>query len=869
MNSKALVALISFAFLAALSGSVMAASGYIVVDTNQQFCYDEIADMNCPVVGQPFYGQDSQYDGSQMYYQDNGDGTVTDLQTGLMWQQTPDPNKFTFADAVAGGATFNFAGHTDWRLPTIKELYSLMDFSGSSFVDAASSVPYINTDYFDFEYGDTSAGERFIDAQYWSSTEYVGTTMNGNATAFGVNFADGRIKGYPSEFVPNPSGGFTKTAFVRYVRGNTDYGVNKFVDNGDGTITDLATGLMWQQGDSTPMNWQGALAYAEGLSLAGHDDWRLPNAKELQSIVDYTRAPDAVSPAPQGPAIDPVFTVTETESFYWAGTTHLDGPNARWAVYVCFGQAFGWMEQPPGSSNYTLLNVHGAGAQRSDPKSGDPGDWPNGHGPQGDVVRINNYVRCVRGQSTQYCQGMVTGGDRDIDCDVDDADVRLFAGDWLDTDCGLCSGADLTGDEEVGIEDLAVVSENYQRQGDFTNLVMLVADDMGWADVGYRPSIIQTPNIDSLTTDGVTLNYYYSFPICGPSRVALMTGRSPTRLGRTGNILGGDGLDLDEHLMPESFKAAGFQTWCLGKWHLGDADERYYPHNRGFDHFYGHLGGSIKPYTHTIGPADRLDWQRNGIDVIEPGYSPDLLAAEAVSLLRNRDRSRPVMLYLPFHLVHTPLEAPQTLIDKYTALGIIDIDRATYAAMAESLDIAMGVVLQEIDDQGMRDSTLVVFISDNGGNERDGGASNDPLRGAKNSVWEGGIRVPGAMRWPGVLTPGTTSNQTISIMDMFPTLTAALGVVPQNVRPFDGNNRWTQIRDGLEVQPEALVIQRQDIAIFDGQWKMVALDTGINRLFDIRNSPNELIPKQDVADDYPAVVTDLEAKIQAMLDTAP
>jgi hypothetical protein len=375
-----------------MGGQATTADGYTVVDTGQTKCYNNI-ETACSQAGQAFYGQDAQYAGVQPSYMDNGDGTVTDLNTGLMWQKTPG-DKVTYAEAVAGADSFNLAGYDDWRLPTIKELYSLMDFGGSTGMSAATSVPYIDTDYFDFEYGDTSAGERFIDAQYWSSTEYVGTTMNGQATAFGVNFADGRIKGYGIEH-PN---GTAMTQFVRYVRGNPDYGVNNFVDNGDGTITDLASGLMWQKGDSgITMNWQQALDYAENLEYAEYDDWRLPNAKELQSIVDYTRAPDAQNPVQQGAAIDPVFDITSDDSFFWTSTTHVEGPTGDFAAYIAFGEAWGYMQEPPNSGNYVLQNVHGAGAQRSDPKSGNPADYPYGHGPQGDVIRIYNYVRCVRG----------------------------------------------------------------------------------------------------------------------------------------------------------------------------------------------------------------------------------------------------------------------------------------------------------------------------------------------------------------------------------------------------------------------------------------------------------------------------------------
>ncbi|MAG63454.1 hypothetical protein CMO84_08030 [Candidatus Woesearchaeota archaeon] len=394
-----------------LAGSVQ--DGYAVVDTGQDRCYDDKDEMAPPAPGDAFYGQDAQHQGLQPSYLDNGDGTVSDLNTGLMWQQSPDFDTkrswsacATYADALV------LAGHSDWRLPTVKELYSLIDFRGSSTANPA--VPYIDTTYFAFEYPDPSSGDRPIDVQFWSSTAYVGTTMNGDATAFGVNFADGRIKGYPSGTLPN---GTQFERYVRCVRGTTTYGVNNFVDNGDGTITDVATNLMWAKSDSTtPLDWEAALAYAENSTLAGATDWRLPNVKELQSIVDYTRALDATDPAQVGPAIDPIFDIVDPQSWAWSSTTHLDPPlgTLSWAAYVCFGLGTGWMEQPPGSGNYNLLNVHGAGCQRSDPKAGDPNDYPYGNGPQGDVIRIFNSVRLVRdagncsGGAVSYCTPKVT-----------------------------------------------------------------------------------------------------------------------------------------------------------------------------------------------------------------------------------------------------------------------------------------------------------------------------------------------------------------------------------------------------------------------------------------------------------------------------
>ena len=370
-----------------------------VVDTGQNTCYGTYGIIADPQPGQQFNGQDAQYQGLPMSYYDNGDGTVTDMGTGLMWQQDPGEKMYR-SQAVSGASSFRLAGYDDWRLPTIKELYSLIDFTGSTGMSAADSIPYINTDYFYFEYGDPSLGERFIDAQFATSTEYVSTTMGGAATMFGVNFADGRIKGYPRE---------KKTYFVLYVRGDRGYGVNDFVDNGDGTVTDRATGLMWMQMDSGffgvntsgdgGMNWEESLAWAEALEYAGFDDWRLPNAKELQGIVDYTRSPDTTGSA----AIDSVFVCSTiidegggtNYPFYWTGTSHLDGvQKGAAAVYVAFGEALGWVYNP--WYGYLLYDVHGAGAQRSDPKAGDPDDYPYGFGPQGDVRRIYNYVRCVR-----------------------------------------------------------------------------------------------------------------------------------------------------------------------------------------------------------------------------------------------------------------------------------------------------------------------------------------------------------------------------------------------------------------------------------------------------------------------------------------
>ncbi len=409
-------------------GASVPAASYPVEDTGQVQCYDDATAVACPSPGEAFSGQDAQHEGRTPSFAVSADGlTVHDDVTGLTWQKSPDSNgdgffdssdKLTYPEALARPAALNvarFGGFDDWRVPTVKELYSLIDFRGTdpmvTGTDTSGLTPFIDRSAFDFVYGDPGAGERIIDAQYWSATTYVSTTMAGTATEFGVNFADGRIKGYPRDTGP---GGTANRQFLRCVRGNPDYGVNAFADNGDGTVTDAATGLMWAQQDSgAAMDWQEALAWVaekNAESYLGHADWRLPDAKELQSIVDYTRSPDTSGLAP----IDPTLSCTRITNeggaadypWYWASTTHLSSTgSAAEGVYVAFGRALGWMRLQ-GAACYTLLDVHGAGAQRSDPKSGSSASYTlgtsctggpaYGRGPQGDVVRVANFVRLVR-----------------------------------------------------------------------------------------------------------------------------------------------------------------------------------------------------------------------------------------------------------------------------------------------------------------------------------------------------------------------------------------------------------------------------------------------------------------------------------------
>jgi len=448
-----------------------------VVDTAQVACFGELAAAGCVGVDAPFGGQDAQFLGNQPSYTDNGDGTVSDHVTGLMWVKTPDLNgdgvinvddKLTWTQIQAYVGTLNaeaFAGYTDWRLPTIKELYSLIDFRGTdpSNGNEDNLIPFIDDEMFGFDYGDTAAGERTIDSQYASGTLYVSGDL-----LFGVNFADGRIKGYG---LIGPDGN-DKTFLLICVRGNPAYGVNDFIDHGDGTVSDLATGLMWSRDDSgAGMTWEEALAYAHtknAENYLGYSDWRVPNIKELHSIVDYARSPDLTD----SPALSAVFNSTSIINeagdldwpYLWSSTTH-ESSNGLGSAgsYVSFGRALGYM-------NNNWVDVHGAGAQRSDPKNGDPADYPTGFGPQGDAIRILNFVRLVRVGATwdasvlapvtcgdgacdaaeteascpQDCRGVTTGECGDGTCDADE-DPQTCAADCqqgpvactIDDDCLL------------------------------------------------------------------------------------------------------------------------------------------------------------------------------------------------------------------------------------------------------------------------------------------------------------------------------------------------------------------------------------------------------------------------------------------------
>ena len=397
------------------------------------------------------------------------------------------------------------------------------------------------------------------------------------------------------------------------------------------------------------------------------------------------------------------------------------------------------------------------------------------------------------------------------------------------------------------------------------NIVIIVADDLGWADVGYHGSDIQTPHLDQLAEDGVRLERFYSMPICTPTRSALMTARDPMKLG---TIYAGfqpwnnGGVSPEEHFMPESFKAAGYQTAMIGKWHLGHTIEPLVPNSRGFDHFYGHLNTQIDHFEHTV--AGGHDLQENGVSVFRKGeYSSVVHSSEASRYLRDiRDPDKPFFLYVPLLAPHAPMQAPEELLAKYPKRRDLPTKRKTYAAMVDAMDQAVGEVLETLEEQGVADNTIVLFFSDNGG-LRSFGADNGPYRGGKLETFEGGVRVVSLMRWPGKISAGTEYTEALSVLDVFPTLAAATNVEMGHKKTLDGQNRWDALtgaspgpRDGpLYFASGSPIFNKYHVSMLDGDWKLVQIidhknaSTDVeNFLFEIDADPGE---KNNLADAHP------------------
>jgi arylsulfatase A-like enzyme len=416
------------------------------------------------------------------------------------------------------------------------------------------------------------------------------------------------------------------------------------------------------------------------------------------------------------------------------------------------------------------------------------------------------------------------------------------------------------------------------------NIIIILADDLGNADLGYRGSDIKTPNIDKLANEGVRLENFHGMSVCTPARAALMTGRYPMRYGLQTLVIFPNhryGLPTEERTLPQSLKEAGYSTYMVGKWHLGHADKKYWPQNRGFDHFYGNLVGEVDYFTKMRGGI--VDWQRDGKFFQEEPYYLDLIGDEAVRQIQKQDKSKPFFLYFASLAPHAPYQAKKVDEERY-ASTIKDPTRRTYAAMITSLDHQVGRIVAALNRQGLRDNTLIIFSSDNGGprnavvasgahskEEREAGgvkqeslpASNADLRGGKGSLYEGGVRVPTIFNWPGKLKPRVV-NEPLHMVDIMPAALALAGAKASPERPLDGMDIWATVAEGKPSPHEDILVNVEAFrgAVIKGKWKLVkiALLPGKTELFDLSADPGE---KNNVAEQNAEVVRDLESRLMA------
>ena len=406
------------------------------------------------------------------------------------------------------------------------------------------------------------------------------------------------------------------------------------------------------------------------------------------------------------------------------------------------------------------------------------------------------------------------------------------------------------------------------------HIVYILADDLGWKDVGFHGSDIRTPNIDRLASTGVKLEQFYAQPMCTPTRASLMTGRYPLRYGLQTLVILPDqtyGLPTNERLLPQALKEVGYTTALVGKWHLGHAKREYWPRQRGFDYHYGPLIGEIDYFTHEM--HGQRDWYRNNQPLNEKGYVTTLLGRDAVRLIGKHDPAKPLFLYLAFTAPHTPYQAPKEYLERYK--GVQDPSRRAYSAMISAMDDQIGNVLQALEARGMRDNTIIVFHSDNGGTrsamfagqiETKGAlpADNGPFRDGKGSLYEGGTRVVSLLNWPAKVKPAKI-DQTMHVVDMFPTLTKLAGAKPDGGQPLDGIDMWPTIAQG-QPSPRQEVVYNIEMfrgAVRQGDWKLfwrATLPAKVE-LYDLASDPSE---KNNVGGANAETVGKLQKRIQTL-----
>ncbi|MDE0660390.1 MAG: sulfatase-like hydrolase/transferase [Gammaproteobacteria bacterium] len=398
--------------------------------------------------------------------------------------------------------------------------------------------------------------------------------------------------------------------------------------------------------------------------------------------------------------------------------------------------------------------------------------------------------------------------------------------------------------------------------GDTTpNIVLFLSDDMGWGQPGFNGGDeVATPSIDRIAEEGIRLTQFYVAPVCTATRGALLTGRYSWKNG-TGDRFNGRtsmGMRVDERTLAEALRDAGYATWLVGKWHLGQWQRKHLPLQRGFDHHYGLYGAEIDSFSHHRGRSRdlALDWHRNGRPVVEAGYSTELLAEEAVQLIDRHDPTHPFFLYLPFNAVHNPNDAPQEYIDRYSHL-----DNPKQRAQLAVMDVAIGQVMDALEAKGVLDDTLVMFLNDNGGTSTAGW--NAPYRGKKSEYHEGGIRVPAVLRWPGRIAAGSESAALLHAVDLFPTFAGLAGADAGAGLALDGMDAWAAIADGA-ASPRDEVVHSLDV-IREGDWKLIeeGIDyygwtTDAPELYDIALDPYE---ETNLASSETAKVAELRARL--------
>jgi arylsulfatase B len=420
------------------------------------------------------------------------------------------------------------------------------------------------------------------------------------------------------------------------------------------------------------------------------------------------------------------------------------------------------------------------------------------------------------------------------------------------------------------------------------NVVLIVADDLGWNDVSYHGSDIETPNIDRLAREGVALERFYAAPICSPTRMGLLTGRWPIRWGMMHGVIrpwDTVGLPPEEETLAELLAWEGYARRAfVGKWHLGHARRDLHPLRQGFTEFYGHYNGQIDYFTHVV--QGEVDWHRDFESLDEPGYSTRLLTDEAVRFIEgaapeHRQSGRPFLLVLSYNAPHKPVQAPDDCLLRTRHLP--DPTRARFAAVVSCLDDGIGRVLTTLDEAGVADDTIVWFLSDNGGVDAEG-ASNDPLRGEKRTLYEGGVRVPAIVRWPrGGLDGGRASDALVGYIDVTPTVWRMIGARRPIFRRFDGidvldvlsgrspepRREWfTYYYHHWSFTPERLAITTNTWKLIRRGWSIL-LDPDFSapvELYRIRDDPTE---SSDVAASYPEVAHALLCRLFAFRSRQP